>query len=84
MLTHLKTYSFRPKLGRSCRCMKIQGHGYESVVECVSFLNSVINTFLKFFPLSCHFLFLIHGTILNNWGPRGDLVGLYRTMDNHT
>ena len=27
----------RPRLGRSCRCMKIQGHGYESVVDCVSF-----------------------------------------------
>ena len=28
----------RPKLGRSCRCMKIQGRGYESVVDCVSLL----------------------------------------------
>ena len=29
---------FRPKLGRPCRCMKIQGHGYESVVDCVLML----------------------------------------------
>ena len=28
--------TIRPKLGRSCRCMKIQGRGYESVVDCVS------------------------------------------------
>ena len=34
---------FRPKLGRPCRCMKIQGHGYESVVDCVFM-------FFKFFP----------------------------------
>ena len=32
-----ETYTFRPELGRSCRCMKIQGHDYESVVHCVLF-----------------------------------------------
>ena len=35
----MRNLNFRPKLGRSCRCMKIQGHGYESVVDSVSFLN---------------------------------------------
>ena len=29
----------RPRLSRSCRCMEIQGHGYESVVNCVSILH---------------------------------------------
>ena len=31
----MENKTFRPKLGRSCRCMKIQGHGYEPVVNCV-------------------------------------------------
>ena len=30
-----QTKKLRPKLGRSCRCIQIQGHGYESVVDCV-------------------------------------------------
>ena len=32
--------TFRPKLGRPCRCMKIQGHGYESVVDCVLIISN--------------------------------------------
>ena len=31
-------YKLRPKLGRSCRCICMLGHGYESVVESVLFL----------------------------------------------
>ena len=27
--------TYRPRLSRSCRCMKIQGRGYESAVNCV-------------------------------------------------
>ena len=29
---------YRPKLGRSCRCIFMLGHGYESVVELFYFL----------------------------------------------
>ena len=29
----MEIYKFRPKLGRSCRCICLQGHDYESVVE---------------------------------------------------
>ena len=39
VLSHLK---IRPKLGRSCRCMKIKGDGYESVVDCVSIFSRII------------------------------------------
>ena len=35
----LENYTFRPKLSRSCRCIIIQGHGYESVVDRVSILS---------------------------------------------
>ena len=30
---YLEIYKFRPKLGRSCRCICLQGRDYESVVE---------------------------------------------------
>ena len=30
---YLEIYNLRPKLGRSCRCIYMLGHGYESVVE---------------------------------------------------
>ena len=30
---YLEIYNLRPKLGRSCRCICMLGHVYESVVE---------------------------------------------------
>ena len=40
-----KNYEIRPKLGRSCRCMLMLGHGYEPVVDFVlilKFSNSLL------------------------------------------
>ena len=34
---YLRIKFLRPRLGRSCRCINLQGHGYESVVDRVSF-----------------------------------------------
>ena len=33
-----KIYKIRPKLGRSCRCILMLGHGYEPVVDFVLFI----------------------------------------------
>ena len=39
----LRNLSIRPKLGRSCRCICMLGHDYESVVKSVSLKKDVPN-----------------------------------------
>ena len=50
----------RPKLGRSCRCICMLGHDYESVVESVSFIARERSSLLKdayFNSLHCLYIF---------------------------
>ena len=78
--------TIRPKLGRSCRCMKIRGHGYESVVECVSILNSVISIFFIFSPFFIIFflLFLRQYWIIGDpWGTWKVYTGPWLTTRDH-
>ena len=46
----MENKTFRPKLGRSCRCMKIQGHGYEPVVTCVLICLKFVTVHVKRIP----------------------------------
>ena len=40
---YLKIYKIRPKLGRSCRCILMLGHGYEPVVDFVLLILNYSN-----------------------------------------
>ena len=42
----------KKRLSRSCRCMKIQEHGYESVVDCVSFRVNITQSLYDSFRIN--------------------------------
>ena len=60
----IKNKIFRPRLSRSCRCIIIQRHGYESVVNCV-LLSDQKYPIISYEYLSKSLIFQLHSNIEN-------------------